>query len=1018
MHKGRPPDRWLEDGGWAWCPKHRALSVRGCRRCRSEPRAAAAADGRAGRDLGKGSPAAAACGVSNALGAGGLPSLATVLRAERAVELVRDAIARCSSERPRLSLPPGAVSRSIAAEVVRTTVMLATEGVEAAQLLFPWLPRVLLQRGRAVRDCLGDLVQGRAPPPRAGRDRCPEEVFCQRMRDAVADRNVDTCLRMLEAGPVAPFRATTEEARAVIAEKFPEKPAYPRGSRGEDELVARLRRQCGGAMPKVTGAELLRWARAKRRRAADVGGWSPRLLVDLASVDGALMVELAELASRDPAGWQSREGAVAAWRTMRAGFVPQEGKSPRPIAVPPLLRRAWGGILVRRCTPAVRSYCAERGQLGVATAAGQMAYGVAARVLVQMGATMVVRDKSNSFHELERGATLGAVADAVRAMPPEVRENEGRALVELVARTYARVSGNHVAAQMPYARYVFGRPDVADRENPALCQGSPESSLMEALTYAATDQPRGEGMLSLEFHDDGFVAAMPGAAPGALRTKEPTDGSRLARSKWKAVGPGAADAVRRGEAATEVTAVTVNGTPVGDVMEGLRTWRGRYRKRLDGMRRLAELDAGLAAQAAMALGGPAALGYHLLRTVPPTEAVVAWWRGVDAEWVDLWQDILGVVGGSRRTWRAVVEARVFLQGKGAGLGLRAAAEHAAVVYLKGLAQTIPELAKLLGRAGLSCTADVWGALGVPVGRARPSWEQLGKEVDRRLVQEEAKASRTQAGYAAVLRAARPAGVGMTVGEEEVNLYQTWMKTRPPMDGRWDRGIPNSVLVVRRAFGLPVYGVEIGNAMPPACLHAKCGVAARSEEGEHFESTAPTKSFDKYGEHAMTCRRTAAAIRRHNALVASVGRIAGLAGCRPYGENTAALDRGYKRPGDVYLARWPGRAAGMAVDVTCVSRWTGTHDAAVQAKHAKYRAYFDEYREMGLTVFGMDLTGSLHPEAVAFMKSLISKMAQNPANTLRLDEASQWAWGDLAWTFANEIARQIRSSADPRVRVRC
>lgn len=119
-----------------------------------------------------------------------------------------------------------------------------------------------------------------------------------------------------------------------------------------------------------------------------------------------------------------------------------------------------------------------------------------------------------------------------------------------------------------------------------------------------------------------------------------------------------------------------------------------------------------------------------------------------------------------------------------------------------------------------------------------------------------------------------------------------------------------------------------------------------------------------------------------------------------------------------MANWPGKSSGLAIDVTCVSRWVRRHEDAVREKTRKYRAYFEEYSTMGFAPFAMELTGDVHPDAVGTVGQLARMMAQQPANHMRFEEAMSQAWGDLAWTFVDEIVRQIKSSADCLTRVRC
>ena len=113
---GTPPDDWLTRYALVYCSTHRAVTRRGCRRCRP-----------AGSVSPARSPTPAHQGVS----------LVPFLRSEDAADRVREAIARCHVVRPRLSLPPGAASRAAAANAVRSVLQLANDGVASAAWCCP-----------------------------------------------------------------------------------------------------------------------------------------------------------------------------------------------------------------------------------------------------------------------------------------------------------------------------------------------------------------------------------------------------------------------------------------------------------------------------------------------------------------------------------------------------------------------------------------------------------------------------------------------------------------------------------------------------------------------------------------------------------------------------------------------------------------------------------------------------------------------------------------------------------------
>src|SRR5690606_38640397 len=133
----------------------------------------------------------------------------------------------------------------------------------------------------------------------------------------------------------------------------------------------------------------------------------------------------------------------------------------------------------------------------------------------------------------------------------------------------------------------------------------------------------------------------------ALHRPPTTDGSRLAEGKDRVVGPRAGDIVAAGLSKSAATFVFIAGVPIGSVGDGLKVWRERYTRKLARLRDIAAVDPALAAHAASTIGGPAGLANHILRSTPPTEAALAFWREVDAEWVAMWCDILRLDGRER-----------------------------------------------------------------------------------------------------------------------------------------------------------------------------------------------------------------------------------------------------------------------------------------------------------------------------------------------------------------------------------
>ena len=218
-------------------------------------------------------------------------------------------------------------------------------------------------------------------------------------------------------------------------------------------------------------------------------------------------------------------------------------------------------------------------------------------------------------------------------------------------------------------------------------------ALFEALAYSLSGWRHVPGGLRVELHDDGYTALMPGRDLSLLARPASINGSRIAEKKDRCLGPRSAEIVRAGFSREACSFIMVAGSPVGDTLAGLRQWRQRYDNRLWRIRQIASHDLAIAAQVMHRIGGPAGLAAHLLQTVAPTPEIREFWANVDAQWGDLWLDILQLEGEERAHYRQRVTSRAtVVQG---GFGGRLAADHAEMRYAESLSRTIPTLEKIL-----------------------------------------------------------------------------------------------------------------------------------------------------------------------------------------------------------------------------------------------------------------------------------------------------------------------------------
>ena len=195
----------------------------------------------------------------------------------------------------------------------------------------------------------------------------------------------------------------------------------------------------------------------------------------------------------------------------------------------------------------------------------------------------------------------------------------------------------------------------------------------------------------------------------------------------------------------------------------------------------------------------------------------------------------------------------------------------------------------------------------------------------------------------------------------------------------------------------------GLSTPSVC--DRCHVAALPERGP-VVPTRPRLRFDSYGEHALTCNRSSATTKRHNAMAYALMRCARRAGSEPQVENRAIMDGGWLRPGDVYLSRWPGKTSGLAIDVTVVSKWVRTTEKAEEGKREKYKSYFADYDTLGFAPFAIDLGGGMGQEAWRVITELGRLTALQPENNVTQSEAVRDIVSELAWTFVDEVSKQV------------
>ena len=186
---------------------------------------------------------------------------------------------------------------------------------------------------------------------------------------------------------------------------------------------------------------------------------------------------------------------------------------------------------------------------------------------------------------------------------------------------------------------------------------------------------------------------------------------------------------------------------------------------------------------------------------------------------------------------------------------------------------------------------------------------------------------------------------------------SWITALPSAtDGR-DTILPPLVFVtaVQRLLGLPVY--RENNTTCPLCM----------------------QTMDKFGDHALCCKRTGDIISRHNKVRNWVYKLSDVARLAPEMEKLGLLGPGdvsRRRPGDVSLPVWQFNK-GLAIDVAVICPVGPSHvkkeapceDYAATQKHDRYDAGFvDSHYDFAAMVF--ETSGAVNEEGRNILKQII------------------------------------------------
>ena len=573
-----------------------------------------------------------------------------------------------------------------------------------------------------------------------------------------------------------------------------------------------------------------------------------------------------------------------------------------------------------------------------------------------------------------------------------------RALYEqcLLSR-HAAVDTTSEAREPPRTTHVYPATSVTPHLNPALAQGSGESSLLEALVYCRHHRTPALCVANESCHDDEVTIVFAPASLTHFHLAAPPDGAEWAPDKMVAVGPNAARLVSADPplAVKAAPSYLVFGVPIGDAAHHLRsTWLPGFVQRCDRIRSVAHTSLHAALVVAGRLRGPGAMAMHMLRALQPVPEMMEIWAAADDAWVDLYQDLAQQPHQSGP--RTELRSRIFATTEHGGLGAAPAADEAEVRFLEGIRDALPALCRILRRNRLP-SGDVLHGAGVPAEHA--TWDhQPGRAiawVDAEMPAAVGRLEARQQLYAqSVARAAR----GPVPDAPRPCMALAWLRAAP-VDGGRVAWMHNNIACTAlcRALALPTLA-------PPAERCPRCGAPPA---GPDTPTRGPRAAHDLCGEHSLSCQYgRGGSNRRHDSIVYALKRVATRAGRDARVRGGPCFPSRGVRPQDLLMSNTT--SAGLAVDVTLGSRHTGELLAArEQTKIDKYKKDFLEYPELTFCPFAIELDGRLGSHAWELVQTLARERAVGSADApITYQEALADFITELSVAFVRAVAQQI------------
>lgn len=973
---------------------------------------------------------------------GALRATVSDMTPERAWEWVEASRALASSP-PRRYLPgtsaAGVIatySRRLAAAAFLILLEMAADGDAAAQILCLHLPRIILRRDCEIPGQIAALAADTIPPISLDSAQQPArdvlKSWCMRLRYAHANGDSRRAFELALVGPEDLSVSSLAEASPALDRLFPHKASgeVPGNAESAEWRAAADAHIAAAPTPTISAVDLLKWARRHKDKAADAGGWTGRLVVELHATEPLCAAALARFWSLPPGEIRDPRARNFALRSCNGVLLRREGKDPRPIAAPNMPRKVLSACDARRARAAAAAFCEQRGQVGLSSGGALLAYSLFPRLVVEMGGTTCSADNTSSFQNFTRRGLL----DGARAF---FASSEARELHPLSATSFARVMDVCVFDTPTLTRTCTHFHGLhTTRTSHALAQGCSSSPTAEAITLAAAPRPPpSHRAIRKGAHDDSQASGLPGCSVDAFAPPPEWGGAQFNTAKSVAVGTLADAIVSRGYASSAARFSTVFGAPVGDVAAWVESvWVPRFRKVIANLRHAAACDPEAAILAANCIKGPGGSAAHWLRTTPVPLNSPAWraLAAMDDEWVRLWVFFAGIRGGATPTDGSTNATlalsseelcacwdRVF--GTGAAcLSHVSATWTAAKSYAAGCADAWPYVARWsseMAPTERGLWRDFARTLGVDarvVDAPGATPDSVGQAL-RRAAASAAAAYDTLTAAAAARVAQRTPTAALGRGAQACEHSEA---NRHPnlLVAALGRSTGHAVatgdltpeglrdyagLAVAMIFGLPIWGALGMGSRPTHCRH--CLAPATAAAASNLASapralpaaaphatrpqitTSARKVLDDFGSHALVCNASgvlAGAKWRHDSFVRDLAHVSSSAGCKGRYHDGPCFTFGPKqRPCDLLQrpphleARYP---SGEGVDATIGLREVSGANERETEKQQKFAAQLRRHPQLGFQPFGVTLDGDIGTHANAVIATWCRTLAAQAA----------------------------------------